>query len=559
MRRIFSEFNPEKVEQVRTHPYYATIREQIITKADYYITHEPEVIKFSKIHLYVTTGNREIFERVHTDYQLRLQHYFLAYILTEDEKYIEPLSDILWNICDFESWSIPAHVNENLSIVRRRRNLDLCSCLLGHRIAEVLYYIGDKLPELVYRRAKEEVTYRVIDSFAEYTEKEFWWYTVTNNWASVCISGVLGAYLYLADDEKIKEQLPKMMKIADHYLDGYEEDGCCLEGYSYWDYGFSYFCIFAKLLYDYTDGEINYFENEKVHKIAFFQQNVLLNENECISFSDSPTKFAPTSWFSHFLKGIYPDINMPKLPSECPLPSALHMRVIFWTNPDMTKAEIKPISHIFHNAEWFLYHGKGYAVAAKAGHNNEFHNHNDVGSFIISKNGRVTFCDPGAGEYTKDYYSANRYDIFLPSARAHSVPIINGEYQAVGKRDGGVLVEEEKRFKLYMHNGYVIDTLKSATRDIECLDDGVRITDEFKFTEMPTSLTEHFVSILPIEIADGKIICGDSVLTYDKELFEVSLGTEIADRRGGVKETVYYADLTAKVLDKNMKAVFEIN
>ena len=558
MERMFSEFNKEKLEQVRTHPYYASVRKKTVELAEKYMQTEPPVVKFSMIHLYVTTGNREIFERVHSEYQLRLQCFFLAYVITEDEKYIEPLADIIWNICDFESWSIPAHVLEHLPIVRRRRNLDLCSCLLGHRLAEVICYMGDKLPELVSRRAREEITYRIIDSFADYSEKEFWWYKVTNNWASVCISGVLGTYLCLADEEKINEQLPRMIAIADHYLDGFEDDGCCVEGYSYWDYGFSYFCIFAKLLCDYTNGEIDYFKNEKVHKIAMFQQNVLLNEHECLSFSDCPTTFAPVAWLSRFLKGIYPDMKLPALPAECPAHGASHLRVVFWTNPDIPLSETKPVSHIFHNAQWFLYHGNGYAVGAKAGHNDEFHNHNDVGSFIISKNGKVTFCDPGVGEYTKDYYSPNRYNIFLPSARAHSVPIINGEYQVFGRREGGVIIEEEKRFKFYIHNGYVIDSLRSATRDIECLEDGVRITDEFEFTEMPTSLAERFVSLLPIEVGEGRLTCGDSTLYFDKDAFLVTVSSEEAPRKGGKSETVYYADLTLKTMAMSIKTVVEI-
>lgn len=559
MANVFREFNPQKIEQVRTHPYYRSMREKVLKQAQYYMENDPPVIKFSKIHLYVTTGNREIFEKVHTDYQSRLQNYFLAYVITDDDKYIEPLADIIWNICDMESWSIPAHVKEELTIVRRRRNLDLCSCLLGHRLAEVLYYVGDKLPELVYRRAKEEITYRIIDSFADYSEREFWWYKVTNNWASVCISGVLGAYLCLASDEKIKEQLPRMIAIADHYLDGFEDDGCCVEGYSYWDYGFLYFCVFAKMLCEYTDGEIDYFKNEKVHKIALFQQNVLLNENECISFSDCPTKFNPSTELSHFLKGIYPDMQLPTLPDECPAEPTAHLRAVFWTNPDMPKFTSKPVSHIFHYAQWFLYHGNGYALAAKAGHNEEFHNHNDVGSFIVSKNGKVTFCDPGVGEYTADYYGPGRYNIFLPSARSHSVPIINGEYQVVGKREGGVIIEEEKRFKLYFHNGYTVDSLTSATRDFECFDDSAKMTDSFVFTEMPTSLKERFVSLLPIEAKDGKIYCGDSILSYDADLFQPEFGYEIADRKGGIKETVYFVDLVAKKLDKEMTVVFTFN
>lgn len=563
MAKIFREFTPEKLEQVRTHPYYENARKTIISRADEYCVTEPPVIKFSKIHLYVENGNREIFERDHIEYETRLHALFDAYIITEDEKYLVPLADIIWNICDMESWSIPAHVSETLSIEERRRNLDLCSCIMGYRISEVIHFVGDKLPELVTRRAKAEVQFRIIDSFKVAKPERYFWLTTHNNWAAVCIAGVLCSYLYIATEEEIEEQLPRMLEIADHYLLGFEDDGCCTEGYGYWNYGFSFFSLFAKMLLDYTDGKINYFEREKVHKIAMFQQNILLNERECLSFSDGGLTFEPYAWLSHFLKGIYPDMQLPALSDECvvdyataPLQQGTPIRYIFWTNPDFVGATLEPKSHIFKNAEWFLHHGEGYSIGAKAGHNDEFHNHNDVGSFIISKGGRVTFCDPGGGEYTKEYFGKGRYSIFVTSGRAHSVPVINGEYQSFGKREGGVLISEENRFKFSMKGGYEIDTLTSLVRDIECEKDGVKITDTFEFSETPTSISERFVSLLPIVETEDGLVCGDSVMSFDKDAFDVSFGSEVVARKRSLKETVYYVDLVAKKLDKTLEFTF---
>ena len=563
--KVFKEFTPQKLEQVRTHPYYKSARENIIKGADVYTVTDPPVIKFSKIHMYVENGNREIFEKDHIEYETRMHTLFLAYLITEDEKYIAPLADIIWSICDFESWSIPAHVPEKLPIAERRRNLDLCSCILGYRISEILCMIGDKLPELVYRRARAEVQYRIIDSFAESKDSRYGWLTGTNNWSAVCVAGVLCSYLYLASEEEIEAQLPRMMRIADNYLRGFEDDGCCTEGYAYWNYGFSFFCVFAKMLCDYTDGKVNYFEREKVHKIAMFQQNILMNDKECLSFSDGGLSFEPYIWLSHLLKSIYPDMQLPALPNECvtgystaPLATGAPIRYIFWTNPDYVGASMVPKSHNFENAEWFLHHGKGYALGAKAGHNDEFHNHNDVGSFLVSKNGKVTFCDPGGGEYTKDYFGPNRYSIFVTSSRAHSVPIINGELQQFGKREGGVEIFEQDRFRFSMKGGYTVDTLTSLVRDFKCLDDGIVLTDTYEFSETPTSICERFVSLLPIEIGDGELRCGDSVLHYDKDAFDVTSGSELVSRKRARSETVYYVDLVAKHLDKRLEFTFEI-
>lgn len=553
-RHLFREFNEQKLEQVRTHPYFETMRKNTLDTAEEFLVTEPPVIKFSKIHLFATTGNREIFQHDFFNYERRMQTFFLAYILTEDEKYIEPLADIIWNICDFESWSIPAHVSEELSIERRRTNLDLCSTIMGFRIAEILYYIGDKLPELVYRRAKAEVRYRIIESYKRYDSDAFWWMKSTNNWSAVCISAVLATYLYIAEEEEIEQMLPRMTKTAECYLRGFAEDGCCTEGYGYWNYGFSFFCLFATMLRDYTNGKINYFENEKVHKIALFQQNICMNEKQCLSFSDGGLDYAPRGYVTHLLKNIYPDMTIPSIaPSEyagCPL------RYVFWQDPEIASSILEPTSHIFRDAQWFLCHRAGYSLGAKAGHNAEPHNHNDVGSFLISKNGRVTFVDPCGGEYTRQYFSEERYGYFVTSSRGHSVPIINGKLQARTKNKATLINAEENRFTFTMEQAYDDPSLISLVRDFDCQEEELVMTDTYKFEKEPDSVVERFVSLLPIEAQEGRLICGDSVLEFDAALFDIALCSEIVPRANAKKETVYYADLTVRAPEKEMALTF---
>ena len=70
-------------------------------------------------------------------------------------------------------------------------------------------------------------------------------------------------------------------------------------------------------------------------------------------------------------------------------------------------------------------------------------------------------------------------------------------------------------------------------------------------------MTERFVSLIPITVADGELRCGDSVMCFDKSTFEVTLGEEQVSRKHGKTDTVYYADLTVKNLEKTMKFVFE--
>ena len=118
---------------------------------------------------------------------------------------------------------------------------------------------------------------------------------------------------------------------------------------------------------------------------------------------------------------------------------------------------------------------------------------------------------------------------------------------------------DEDRFKFSMKGGYEIDTLTSLVRDFECLDDSVRLTDYYEFSETPTSVVERFVSLLPIEEKDGKLVCGDSILSFDKDAFNISFGEEVVARKRAHKETVYYVDLSVKELKKQFELTFTIN
>ncbi len=75
---------------------------------------------------------------------------------------------------------------------------------------------------------------------------------------------------------------------------------------------------------------------------------------------------------------------------------------------------------------------KTLILAAKGGHNAENHNQNDIGSFIVHYGGESLIIDLGAGTYTRDYFSARRYEILVNSSWGHNVPLINGYQQPPG-------------------------------------------------------------------------------------------------------------------------------
>ncbi len=86
-------------------------------------------------------------------------------------------------------------------------------------------------------------------------------------------------------------------------------------------------------------------------------------------------------------------------------------------------------------AQWNIAHGKsGGGMACKGGHN-EVYNHNDVGSFLYMLGDEMLLTDLGAGEYTKQYFGPERYQILCNSSFGPQGDL-TGEGQKAGAEYG---------------------------------------------------------------------------------------------------------------------------
>ena len=75
----------------------------------------------------------------------------------------------------------------------------------------------------------------------------------------------------------------------------------------------------------------------------------------------------------------------------------------------------------------------GLFLSAKGGNNDESHNHNDIGNFIVYADGEPIIIDIGGGTYTAQTFSKQRYELFNCRSAYHNVPLINGCEQHEGK------------------------------------------------------------------------------------------------------------------------------
>lgn len=279
----------------------------------------------------------------------------------------------------------------------------------------------------------------------------------------------------------LEDILSRICHSLEHsYLAGFAEDGTCLEGLGYFTYGMTYFTGFAQQLRTFTAGRMDLFQNEKLGKIAAFQAKCYFQSGRTVCFADGFTSDTFRPGLTCFLAMEYPGAGIPAIKQAAGLDAdncyrwmGLYRNLI-WTrqyldwlgqedactkgqygNPgkeafkgtdakeEVPGGDVREEKQDFTgqvvlpDAQWVICQSEnGAGMAAKGGHNQEPHNHNDVGSFFYLKGEDFLLADLGCGEYTRDYFADKRYAYLCCRSLGHNVPLIDGKEQLPGMEYG---------------------------------------------------------------------------------------------------------------------------
>jgi hypothetical protein len=464
-------------------------------------------------------------------------------VLLEPEKneYLTALENTIWSVCNEYSWCLPAHlqnspetsVNIQYSLnepSKKDYSIDLFSAETSFALAEIVKLTEDYLSPLICKRIYKEVYDRI---FLPFKENTFGWEIQTHNWAAVCAGSIGSAALHLVNDQnELAIILERVLPAMDSYLKGFQDDGICLEGYGYWQYGFGYYVYFADLLKKKTEGKVNLFDSEKVHQIALFQQRTFLNQNLVVNFSDAVPTASVFLGLSHYLSKIYSDFEIPETSLRSKYCDdhcsrwAPAIRNLLWFDEDAAQVPWRSGTNYSNHSEWFISRHKSesgsFAFAAKGGHNDEPHNHNDIGHFILQGNTEVFLKDLGCGLYSKEYFSEKRYSLLCNGSQGHSVPIINHQFQKAGLARCAtirqVLIgEDTDTFEMDIENAYEVESLQKVRRRftwVKTNQPKLILEDSYFFTEQPSSIVERFITpfLTITRDDDGVILNGNHKL-----------------------------------------------
>jgi hypothetical protein len=446
--------------------------------------------------------------------------------------------------------------------------VDLFAAHTAHALAEVLALLGERLDPWIDYRIRREVDRRIFQPLF-YDPRRFEWESLPMNWSAVC-GGCAGmvALILVDDREQLAGMIDRVIRSLGCFLEGFGSDGGCPEGIDYWVYGFGFYTYFAEMLRSFTVGKIDLLRGERIEQIAAFPQVVSLGDGAFVNYSDAAEHATIHPGIGSRLTARFdqpiPGLRPPDFHDDPIYRWGNITRDLLWTDAASLNLPVADGSFYLADLGWVIerrrFGGMTVAFSAKGGNNDEPHNHNDLGHFILHLGGESLLADLGAGVYTRKYFGPERYESLYTGSQGHSVPVINGQMQQAGSAYvAGVLHYHQRpdgvEFSLDLTRAYSDAGLEGFTRsfdwsvDADALSAVLRLTDSFRFTALPAAVEECFISLRPPSIEGGVVSWtgkgGTISMRFDREQFEASVDTIESEAHHTGPVTVYRLRLIA--------------
>jgi hypothetical protein len=515
---------------------------------------EPEVPITDEIYRRANLeGNRRIYKPRYYRTMERLETFILAECMENKGRFLPQVVTYLDSIMAMKSWLHPNHdTDDNRVLEGRGIAIDLGARKFGTDLALVEVLLGDKLSSDRRQEMADHLQRRIIDCYLKSCsgeiETNLSWRLSTSNWNSVCTSGSL--FVILATSKDPEERLVAMgcaLNSMTRYLSGFGQDGYCSEGVGYWGYGFGHYLYLAQTVYDYSDGKIDLFDagnSEKLKNVGTFPQRYEMHKGMCAPISDGVSRvrfrrnFATVMSANHYGARKPPEADGP--PDYIDDEAAYQL--IMWSHPDIfTEAhsgdgapQELPGTTYFDGHGMVISRGRQevpLSIAIKAGHNQENHNHSDVGTYSIFLDTDHVTGDIGAPSYRAGSFAK---DNPARSSWGHPVPRINDTLQSNGIEFAGTITETdftEGRDWVVMDikGAYEVPGLRSLTRTMEndrSTAGTITIRDRFT-AENPVIFGVAIMTLEEYEIIDDNTV----ILRAENQ----SLRAEISSTGGSFK------------------------
>ncbi len=432
-------------------------RGQLLRDAEAALAKEWPEILLSDYREFSQTGNRVHYEEKFFERLRMVDALVLAEACENGGRFLSKTLDGLWLLLEQTSWCLPAHNSDVRDAVQYplprdlRPVLDLFAAETGASVALAEQLLRPKLAEIspfLSEYVNTELQRRI---FTPYLTRHFWWMgdgvSKMLNWTPWITGNVLLAALTRKEDaltEKEREELlQKAARSLDFFLDEYGEDGCCDEGAQY--YSHAGLCLYTALSLMERGLEEpariqSLYRTPLLQNLAAYIVHVHVQGPYYINFADcSPLAGRRTAGEYCFGRACgLPELQRlaaedfreetreeRTLPGEISLFQRLRQAALaeeMGREPQECGKAGKVPDVYYESCGLLIARDEEFVLAVKAGDNGDSHNHNDVGSFTLYRNGRPFFIDLGVETYTAKTFSADRYSIWTMQSQYHNLP-----------------------------------------------------------------------------------------------------------------------------------------
>jgi len=547
----------------------------MIVSGEKYLDYGWPVATAMQYTMYVTHGTREPYEM--SNYARRreaLAHLVNAEYAENKGRFIPDIINGLWAIMDEATWVVPAHNYKRpeatlpLPDFKKPIIIDLFSAGTAGLLANAYYLFKeqiDAVSPLILERLEMVMDERILTPFMKnlywWSGMQEWW---TNNWNPWILSNILTCFgLVEKDDDRRAAAVGRSAWMLEKFLDEYHPDGGCDEGPSYWGVaGASLFDCLCELN-ALTGGAYQpYFEDSLIRDIGLYICRAHIAGPYFTNYADAPKLFRASPVLIYRYGKAIGDRGMMqmgaalfKLYAEedggAKVGINVHanyrqiMDTLAWQELEAEEAKFPLLEEEYIEGIQFVAgrtkggEENGLYFSAKGGYNDESHNHNDIGTFILFSDGKPAIVDIGSGLYNAKTFSAQRYEIPQMQSSYHNLPEINGKMQMFGpqyksrsvsyKTENGVTA-----FSLDIADPYVDAGVETWQRTFlfDRTANTLTVRDEAAFTGKKNHADTMFIVptqpvvdgnavTVPVEGGRDVVIVGEGV-TFTAERFDVS-------------------------------------
>ena len=493
---------------------------------------------------FVRNGSRQADEKPYFTRRKKLCAAVLNACAFPEEAETDAIIDGIWCICEESSWVISAHnVNPVPGAPKpaeyplpdpKKPYIDLFSAQTGMILSLASTLLEERLDAvtpMIRQRIRSEIRGRILRPFM--ATDDFWWMGVRrkdlNNWTPWILSNIMVcAVLDPMPRVNLAGILERCCEMLDRYLDVLPEDGGCDEGAGYWNMAGGALLDCLEILEKVTGGGMAFWTDEKIRNILAFPRKAALANGWFVNFADCDAR--------PFLSGERLERAGERLGDSALTALGTQIRGHVADQLDDVPHLTRVLDLLFHPAaetakaavsgdEWLpdlqvrVVRRGEWILACKGGHNEENHNHNDVGSFILLQGGEPAVVDAGNMIYTAKTFSEERYTLWNVQAQWHNLPMIGGAAQREGAEHRSEKAERTPDgMALNLEKAYGAEAgVKRLRRSFLLSGEGLRLRDEVELEEEKPVTWVFLLREKPVW-ENGRVTAGRMRISCPEEL-----------------------------------------